>query len=57
MSYANPEYYGLTCGGDIPVTVMDTRCAETLTTNKGTAWDACGINHAYYDPTWGFSGC
>jgi len=21
------------------------------------AWDSCGINHAYYDPNWGYSGC
>lgn len=20
-------------------------------------WDSCGINHGYYDPNWGYSGC
>jgi hypothetical protein len=20
-------------------------------------WDSCGVNHEYYDPNWGYSGC
>lgn len=20
-------------------------------------WDSCGVNHAYYDPNWGYAGC
>jgi hypothetical protein len=37
MSFYDPEYYDLTCGGMIPVTIMDTRCAEVIQVNQGTA--------------------
>lgn len=47
------------CGGAIPRTVMDYDCLDPpgniLNTPQG--WDSCGINHAYNDPNWGFSGC
>jgi len=39
----------------VPVIVMDYDCRDM---GYGVqAWDSCGVNHAYYDPNWGYSGC
>jgi|GEM_PF-3164085 len=37
--------------------IMDYECLELYHNNAPVSWDACGINHAYYDPNWGYSGC
>ena len=60
-SPGDPGNRDFLCGNSMPVTIMDEDCGDKLlnqpSTNQGTGWDACGINHAYYDPSWGFSGC
>jgi hypothetical protein len=41
-------------------TVMDNGFAHDCNEggiNVPKPWDSCGINHAYYDPTWSFQGC
>jgi hypothetical protein len=42
-------------------TLMDYDClnAATSSNNYNRPWpkDSCGVNHAYYDPNWGWSGC
>ncbi len=43
--------------GTLPVTIMDIDCVDNGVTNAPQLWDSCGINHAYYDPNWGWSGC
>ncbi len=43
--------------GNLPVSIMDADCIFNNVTNSSQAWDACGINHAYNDPNWGWSGC
>lgn len=45
------------CGTVVPQTVMDSDCQHNLIVSTARFWDSCGINHAYYDPNWGFSGC
>ncbi len=46
------------CGTeDIPATVMDYDCLDDEVLNDPQDWDDCGINHAYYDPNWGYAGC
>lgn len=48
------------CGepGYPPRTIMDYDCYfSPEVVNVPQAWDSCGINHAYPDPYWGYSGC
>ena len=37
--------------------VMDYDCIANAIINGPTAWDSCGVNHAYYDPGAGWGGC
>ncbi len=59
---------GLTLGGDkdgycgepgraIPETITDDDCNDDFSTKDPQPWDSCGVNHAYYDPSFGYSGC
>ncbi len=48
----NYQGYTLCGGGSLPETVMDGRCDYFV-----KPWDVCGVNHAYYDPYWGWAGC
>jgi len=44
------------CGAPrAPRTVMDYDCEDQM--NGVQTWDSCGVNHAYYDPNWGWNGC
>ncbi len=43
--------------GSCGTTVMDSNCQHNFSVSTAQSWDSCGINHAYYDPNWGFSGC
>lgn len=36
---------------------MDNDCQHLFQVNTAQSWDACGINHAYADPNWGYGGC
>jgi len=46
------------CGGRQPRTIQDYDCYyDPEIINVPQAWDSCGINHSYYDVTWGFAGC
>jgi hypothetical protein len=72
-SFWYPAYNDGKCGppgdparvpGYLPRTVMDGDCLNTLLPdhsqfilNEPQPWDSCGVNHAYYDPNWGWSGC
>ncbi len=53
------EAYNFQCGP--PASVMDYDCVLNATQQNGwyrpQQWDSCGINHAYYDPNWGWAGC
>jgi hypothetical protein len=50
-------YCGTSSGGPVPVTVMDYDCLDLGIVNGPADWDVCGVNHAYYDPAWGYAGC
>jgi hypothetical protein len=57
-SPGSPGVQDYDCGNLQPMTVMDYDCYfSPEVTNVGQRWDACGINHAYYDPSWRYSGC
>jgi len=57
------ETEGDGCNTVVPTSIMDYDCMLAVgpsgfpQTNGPSAFDACGINHAYYDPAWGYSGC
>lgn len=54
----DPEILDGTCGlGVLPVTIMDNDCIFGQQVNAPQPWDACGINHGYFDPAWGWGGC
>ncbi|MBI2913647.1 MAG: hypothetical protein HYY03_06980 [Chloroflexi bacterium] len=55
-SPGNGEVRDYVCGDPRP-TVMDYDCALDGDYDGPQLWDSCGINHAYYDPNWGWSGC
>lgn len=40
-----------------PASIMDYECLNLFYNNAPVPWDACGLNHAYHDPNWGYSGC
>lgn len=48
--------------GTIPVSIMSYDCINPFAVGGSgyyqvQPWDACGVNHAYLDPTIGFAGC
>jgi len=40
-----------------PRTLIDADCTNYNHLNVPQNWDSCGINHAYYDPNYGWAGC
>ncbi len=47
------EPWDYDCALSSPLSIMDYDCLPIGV----QPWDSCGINHAYYDPNWGWSGC
>jgi hypothetical protein len=49
--------------GPIPHSIMSYNCIDPADERAGleqhevAPWDACGVNHKYNDPNWGFGGC
>jgi hypothetical protein len=48
--------------GAIPVSIMSYNCIDPVAVGGSgiyevQPWDACGVNHAYIDPTIGYAGC
>lgn len=48
--------------GGIPFSIMAYNCIDPAAVGGSgiasvQAWDVCGVNHAYYDPTIGYAGC
>lgn len=57
-SAGDPEALDGLCGvSPLRYSVMDGDCLFNLVLNTVQPWDSCGVNHAYYDPNWGYAGC
>lgn len=57
-SPGNPEVKDGQCGNSpLRQSMMDGDCLDLFVVTSIQPWDSCGINHAYYDPNWGYSGC
>jgi hypothetical protein len=52
---------GMDDTGPIPYSIMSYHCIDPPPFGLGIfevqPWDACGVNHAYFDPGFGYAGC